>query len=108
VIDDILDVTQTTEKLGKTAGKDITATKATFPAIYGLEKSRAEARKLTAQAHAAIKPFGVKASRLREIADYPPLARVLASCAADQRLPNWRRLNPSKAAKPGAESVAVT
>jgi len=70
VIDDILDVTQTTEKLGKTAGKDITATKATFPAIYGLEKSRAEARKLTAQAHAALKPFGVKAGRLREIADY--------------------------------------
>lgn len=70
VIDDILDVTQTTEKLGKTAGKDVKATKATFPAIYGLEKSRAEARKLTAAAHAALKPFGTKAVRLREIADY--------------------------------------
>jgi geranylgeranyl diphosphate synthase, type II len=70
VIDDILDVTQTTEKLGKTAGKDIAATKATFPAIYGLEKSRAEARKLTAHAHAALKGFATKATRLREIADY--------------------------------------
>ncbi len=70
VIDDILDVTQTTEKLGKTAGKDIAATKATFPAIYGLEKSRAEARKLTAAAHTALKPLREKATRLREIADY--------------------------------------
>jgi geranylgeranyl diphosphate synthase, type II len=70
VIDDILDVTQTTEKLGKTAGKDVVATKATFPAIYGLEKSRAEARKLTAQAHAALKAFAAQATRLHEIADY--------------------------------------
>jgi len=70
VIDDILDVTQTTEKLGKTAGKDATATKATFPAIFGLEKSRAEARKLTARARAALKAFGSKGDRLRQIADY--------------------------------------
>jgi geranylgeranyl diphosphate synthase type II len=70
VIDDILDVTQTTEKLGKTAGKDVKATKSTFPAIYGLEKSRAEAHKLTAKALAALKPFGPKGERLRQIADY--------------------------------------
>jgi len=70
VIDDILDVTQTTEKLGKTAGKDVKAIKATFPAIYGLEKSRAEARKLTVAAHQALKPFGQNGTRLREIADY--------------------------------------
>ena len=70
VIDDILDVTQTTEKLGKTAGKDAEATKATFPAIYGLERSRAEAHRLTAAAHAALKPLGAKAARLREIAEY--------------------------------------
>lgn len=70
VIDDILDVTQTTEKLGKTAGKDVKATKATFPAIYGLEKSRAEARKLTQAALTALKPFAAKAVRLRELADY--------------------------------------
>jgi geranylgeranyl diphosphate synthase, type II len=70
VIDDILDVTQTTEKLGKTAGKDVKAIKATYPAIYGLEKSRAEARKLTAAAHGALKPFGRDGERLREIAQY--------------------------------------
>ena len=70
VIDDILDVTQTTEKLGKTAGKDIAATKATYPAVFGLERSRAEAQRLTAAAHDAIAPFGSKAATLREIADY--------------------------------------
>ncbi len=70
VIDDILDVTQTTEKLGKTAGKDVKAIKATFPAIYGLEKSRAEAKKLTAKAMGALETFGKKGARLREIAEY--------------------------------------
>ncbi len=70
VIDDILDVTQTTEKLGKTAGKDVKATKATYPAVFGLERSRAEAHKLTRTAHTALKPLGSKAERLREIADY--------------------------------------
>ncbi len=70
VIDDILDVTQTTEKLGKTAGKDAEATKATFPAVYGLARSRAEAHRLTTAAHVALQPLGAKAARLREIADY--------------------------------------
>jgi geranylgeranyl diphosphate synthase type II len=70
VIDDILDVTQTTEKLGKTAGKDVKAIKATFPAVYGLEKSRAEARKLTSRARSALDPFGAKGDRLRQMADY--------------------------------------
>lgn len=70
VIDDILDVTQTTEKLGKTAGKDVEATKATFPALFGLEKSKEEARKLTKAAHDSLEIFGTKGTRLREIADY--------------------------------------
>jgi geranylgeranyl diphosphate synthase type II len=70
VIDDILDVTQTTEKLGKTAGKDVAATKATYPAIHGLEPSRREARRLTARAHRSLDPLGKNATRLREIADY--------------------------------------
>lgn len=70
VIDDILDVTQTTEKLGKTAGKDLEATKATYPAIFGLERSRKEARHLTASALAALHGVGENARRLREIADY--------------------------------------
>src|SRR2546422_1167459 len=46
IIDDILDVTQTSEMLGKSAGKDVAAKKATYPAVIGLEKSRAEARRL--------------------------------------------------------------
>jgi geranylgeranyl diphosphate synthase type II len=70
VIDDILDVTQTSEKLGKSAGKDIAAQKATYPAIFGLEKSRREAHRLTAQAHKALEPFGEKAATLRALADY--------------------------------------
>lgn len=70
VIDDILDVTQTSEKLGKSAGKDEAAGKATYPALFGLEKSRAEAAKLTARAREALQVFGTRAERLREIADY--------------------------------------
>ncbi len=54
IIDDILDVTQTSEMLGKSAGKDIAAKKATYPAVIGLEKSRAEARRLTRKAHDAL------------------------------------------------------
>jgi geranylgeranyl diphosphate synthase, type II len=57
VIDDILDVTQTSEILGKSAGKDIAAKKATYPSVIGLEKSRAEARRLTRQAHNALSVF---------------------------------------------------
>ena len=57
VIDDILDVTQTSEILGKSAGKDVAAKKATYPAVIGLEKSRAEARRLTRQAHDALSVF---------------------------------------------------
>jgi geranylgeranyl diphosphate synthase type II len=70
VIDDILDVTQSTEMLGKTAGKDEAVEKSTYPAILGLEKSRKEAARLTAAAMAALKPLGKKAARLEEIAAY--------------------------------------
>ena len=70
VIDDILDVTQTSEKLGKSAGKDEAAQKATYPAIFGLEKSRKEANRLTQAALSALEPFGAKAAMLRSIADY--------------------------------------
>ena len=68
VIDDILDVTQSTEKLGKTAGKDQAAAKATYPALIGLDASRREARRLTAKALGALGPFGSRGARLREIA----------------------------------------
>jgi geranylgeranyl diphosphate synthase type II len=70
VIDDILDVTQTSEKLGKSAGKDITAKKATYPAVIGLEKSRAEARRLTRKAHDGLSIFGAKAEPLHALANY--------------------------------------
>ena len=70
VIDDILDVTQTSEKLGKSAGKDIAAKKATYPAVIGLEKSRAEARRLTSKAHRALESLGARAATLRALADY--------------------------------------
>jgi geranylgeranyl diphosphate synthase, type II len=68
VIDDILDVTQTTEKLGKTAGKDTTAQKATYPSIVGLEKSRQIARRLTDKAFAALKVFRGGAPALEALA----------------------------------------
>jgi geranylgeranyl diphosphate synthase type II len=70
VIDDILDVTQTSDKLGKTAGKDTQAQKATYPAIVGLEKSRKIAERLTAHAFAALKPLGARAEALRGLAEY--------------------------------------
>lgn len=69
VIDDILDVTQTTEKLGKSAGKDAAAHKATYPSIIGLDASRAEAMKLTRAAQSALSGFGKEAEPLREIAN---------------------------------------
>jgi geranylgeranyl diphosphate synthase type II len=70
VIDDILDVTQTSEQLGKTAGKDTAAQKATYPAIVGLEKSRKIAEQLTAKAFAALKTFKGKAVALEALAEF--------------------------------------
>jgi geranylgeranyl diphosphate synthase, type II len=71
VIDDILDVTQTSEILGKSAGKDVAAKKATYPAVIGLEKSRAEARRLTRQAHDALAVFReADAKALHALANY--------------------------------------
>jgi geranylgeranyl diphosphate synthase type II len=69
VIDDILDLTQPTEVLGKTAGKDQAVAKATYPSVVGLEASRREARRLTRAALAALEPLGPRARCLRGIAD---------------------------------------
>ncbi len=66
--DDILDIEGNSEQLGKTAGKDEAANKPTYPAILGLEASRAQLRELTDQALAAIEPLGLAATRLRELA----------------------------------------
>ena len=71
IIDDILDVTQTSEILGKSAGKDVAAKKATYPAVIGLDKSRAEARRLTRQAHNALSMFSSSdAEPLHVLANY--------------------------------------
>jgi geranylgeranyl diphosphate synthase, type II len=71
IIDDILDVTQTSEILGKSAGKDVAAKKATYPAVIGLEESRAEARQLTRQAHNALSVFSSSdAEPLHVLANY--------------------------------------
>src|ERR1700676_173044 len=70
VIDDILDVTQSSETLGKSAGKDLVAEKATYPSVIGLEASRKVARKLTDEAHRSLKPFGQRAEILHDLADY--------------------------------------
>ena len=69
IIDDILDITQTSEQLGKSAGKDTAAGKATYPAVFGLEKSRREAARLTKISLDALKPLGSRADFLRAIAD---------------------------------------
>ncbi len=70
VIDDILDVTQTSEQLGKTAGKDAAVQKATYPAIVGLEKSRRIAERLTGKAFAALKTFQGRAVALEALAEF--------------------------------------
>lgn len=70
VVDDILDVTQTSEKLGKSAGKDQATGKATYPAVFGLEKSKKEAMRLTGLAHKALEPLGERGEFLHGIADH--------------------------------------
>jgi geranylgeranyl diphosphate synthase type II len=69
IIDDILDVTQSTEQLGKTAGKDVKAFKATYPALFGLDKSRKTAANLTRKALHALDGFKRKGDTLRALAN---------------------------------------
>jgi geranylgeranyl diphosphate synthase type II len=69
IVDDILDVEESSEALGKTAGKDAQQHKITFPAVYGLEESRRMAEQECARAHAALSPFTDRAVRLHELAD---------------------------------------
>jgi geranylgeranyl diphosphate synthase type II len=70
IVDDILDITATQEQLGKTAGKDLIAKKATYPSLWGLEASKAKAQKLVEAASSELKPFGEKAQALIAIAEY--------------------------------------
>lgn len=70
IIDDVLDVTATTEELGKTAGKDQQVQKATYPRLLGLEESKLKAQKLIDEAKAQLAPFENRANPLMAIADY--------------------------------------
>lgn len=70
VADDILDVTQSTEELGKTAGKDEDTDKTTYPKLLGLEGSRLEAERLIGEAKKAMEPFGERAVPLLALADF--------------------------------------
>ncbi|QPN56819.1 polyprenyl synthetase family protein [Synechococcus sp. CBW1107] len=70
IIDDILDVTASSEVLGKTAGKDLAADKTTYPKLLGLEESRQRADALVAEAKAALQPWEASARPLLALADY--------------------------------------
>jgi geranylgeranyl diphosphate synthase type II len=69
IVDDILDVEESSESLGKTAGKDAEQHKITFPAVYGLETSHRMAEEECVRAHQVLEPFGFRALRLHELAD---------------------------------------
>ena len=70
IVDDVLDLTQTSEQLGKTAGKDMAAEKTTYPALFGINESLKKADGLVANALAQLEPFGERASTLKELARY--------------------------------------
>ena len=70
IVDDVLDLTQTSEQLGKTAGKDAAAEKATYPALYGIDESILKADALIERACAELSPYGKAASTLIELAHY--------------------------------------
>src|SRR5579863_3903057 len=69
IVDDVLDVEQPSEALGKTAGKDVKQKKITFPAVYGIERSREMAEHERLEAHLALRIFDDRAERLRQLAD---------------------------------------
>jgi geranylgeranyl diphosphate synthase, type II len=70
IVDDVLDMTQSSEELGKTAGKDTASIKATWPAVFGIEQSLKDAEQLIADAFEALAPFGEAATPLKSLAQY--------------------------------------
>ena len=70
IVDDVLDMTQSSAELGKTAGKDTASVKATWPAVYGIDQSLKDAEELIADAFAALAPFGESAAPLKSLAQY--------------------------------------
>ncbi len=70
IVDDVLDLTQTSEQLGKTAGKDAAAEKTTYPALFGIEESIRKADALVDRACAQLSQYGPAASTLKDLAHY--------------------------------------
>lgn len=70
IVDDVLDVTQTSEQLGKTAGKDTAAEKATYPALFGIDESLKKADALVESAFASLEGFGPRAETLKALARF--------------------------------------
>ena len=70
IADDVLDMTQDSAALGKTAGKDLAAEKATWPAVFGIEESERHAAQLIEEAFAALEPYGERADNLKAVARY--------------------------------------
>lgn len=70
IVDDVLDVTQTSEQLGKTAGKDTASEKATYPALFGIEASVRKADALVSSAFSELETFGERAETLKELARF--------------------------------------
>jgi geranylgeranyl diphosphate synthase type II len=70
IVDDVLDVTQTSEQLGKTAGKDMAAEKATYPSLFGVDESIRKADALVETAMASLAHFGSRAERLKALAHF--------------------------------------
>src|SRR6202021_266020 len=70
IMDDVLDVTQNSSQLGKTAGKDVASEKATWPAVYGVDQSVKDAERLVDEAFAYLTAYGKRADRLKSVARY--------------------------------------
>jgi len=70
IVDDVLDVTQSSEQLGKTAGKDTATEKATYPSLFGIDESLKKADALIAEGNAALDSFGNRAATLKSLAAY--------------------------------------
>ena len=70
IVDDVLDMTEDSAHLGKTAGKDLATEKATWPAVYGIEQSRRDSARLVEEAFAALAPYGTRAEGLKAVARY--------------------------------------
>jgi geranylgeranyl diphosphate synthase type II len=70
IMDDVLDVTQNSSQLGKTAGKDLASEKATWPAVYGVDQSVKDAERLIDEAFAQLSSYGERADRLKAVARF--------------------------------------